>query len=104
MVWEATAKFRATAPDGSVWAESSNEAEVRAAARPGDKLYRLWRSTDTEWRPVEPPTPEMADLIEELAAGEERECPSCSGRGEVYSSLSRQPIGICEKCGGSGVA
>lgn len=43
--------WRVAAPDGSVWAESGNEEDARAAVRPGDTLYRQWRRVQAEWRP-----------------------------------------------------
>lgn len=47
--WEAGRWWRAVGPDGKVWAESSNEAEVRGLMRPGDKLYRDRRVELAEW-------------------------------------------------------
>jgi hypothetical protein len=51
--WEPTGWWRAVAPDGSLWAESSNEDEVRERLRPGDTLQRHYVVTDTEWRTVQ---------------------------------------------------
>ena len=36
----------------SVWCETSDEREARAAKRKGDRLERLWAVTYTEWREV----------------------------------------------------
>jgi hypothetical protein len=41
--------WRVVAPDGSVWAETSDEQEARAAVRPGDQLMRLWSVTHSKW-------------------------------------------------------
>ena len=48
--WEATRWWRVTAPDGSVWCETSAESEAREALRPGDTLQRLWQRPEYEWR------------------------------------------------------
>ena len=42
--------WRAIGPDGELWCESSNEAEVRARAREGDTVQQLWQEVRTEWR------------------------------------------------------
>lgn len=52
MTWEPTRWWRAVDAEGNLWCESSNEAEVREAARPGDRVERLWREVKEEWRPV----------------------------------------------------
>lgn len=44
--------WRVTAPDGSLWCETSDEDEARQALRPGDTLERLFVLTRSEWRPV----------------------------------------------------
>jgi hypothetical protein len=41
--------WRVIAPDGSVWCETSDEAEARESKRPDDRLYRLYMRTATEW-------------------------------------------------------
>lgn len=49
--WTATCWWRAVAPDGSLWAESSDEAEVRERARPDDTIQRLYETVpQPEWR------------------------------------------------------
>lgn len=50
--WEVTKWWRVCSADGSVWAESSDEAEVRAAAAEiGQPVQRLWREVPrSEWR------------------------------------------------------
>ena len=50
--WEPGRWWRAVAPDGSVWCETSDEQEARAAVRPGDRLFRLWQRSEQEWRPA----------------------------------------------------
>jgi hypothetical protein len=45
--------WRAVAPDGSLWAESSSESEIRARMRPGDKLQRSYVNLGGEWRDVQ---------------------------------------------------
>ncbi len=45
--------WRAVAPDGSLWAESSNEREIRERMRPGDTLQRSFVALKSEWRDVE---------------------------------------------------
>jgi len=52
--WRPGRWWRVIAPDGSVWCESSSEAENREAMRPGDRLERSWVLSAEEWRPVEP--------------------------------------------------
>lgn len=49
--WKADRWWRAVGPDGSVWCESSNEAEVRERARPDDTIQRFYMTVPTgEWR------------------------------------------------------
>lgn len=49
--WKASPWWRAVGPDGSLWAEASNEAEVRERARPGDTVQRLYATEpQAEWR------------------------------------------------------
>ena len=49
--WKADRWWRAIGPDGSVWCESSNEAEVRDRARPGDTIQRFFMVVPQgEWR------------------------------------------------------
>ena len=50
--WEPGRWWRVIGPEGELWCETSNEEEAREAARPGDRLERLWRAEATEWRPV----------------------------------------------------
>lgn len=53
--WEPGRWYRAVAPDGSLWLETSNPKEVHERARPGDRLERLWHTTEqNEWRPLDP--------------------------------------------------
>jgi len=63
--WKPTAIHAAFDEHGALWAESSNEAEVRALARPTDQVFRLWRRTEEEWRPVKRPSAEVAAEVEE---------------------------------------
>ncbi len=63
--WEPTSWFRAVGPDGSLWAESSNEVEVRGLARPGDQILQLWETAEAEWRPAaDPDTETLRKAIE----------------------------------------
>lgn len=48
--WRPTRWWRVIAPDGSVWAETSDEDEARSRVRPGDRLERLFERRETEWR------------------------------------------------------
>lgn len=49
--WKADRWWRTVGPDGSVWCESSNEAEVRERARPGDTIQRFYITVPSgEWR------------------------------------------------------
>lgn len=51
--WQPGRWWRVTAPDGSLWCETSDEDEARAAVRPGDSLTRLWqRPAQYDWRPA----------------------------------------------------
>lgn len=47
--WERTRWWRSVGPDGKVWGESSNEAEIRSMARPGDTVQVLYRKVTTEY-------------------------------------------------------
>jgi hypothetical protein len=59
--------WRVVAEDGSLWCETSDEEEARAAMRPGDKLERLWTATINEWRDpdVDAASP-FKDAVDEL--------------------------------------
>ena len=48
--WERGRWWRAIGPDGEVWAESSDEEEVRELARPTDTVQNLWEKREQEWR------------------------------------------------------
>lgn len=48
--WEPGRWWRSIGPDGDLWGESSNEAEIRAMARPGDTIQRLYERNESEWR------------------------------------------------------
>jgi hypothetical protein len=50
--WYLTRWWRVIAPDGSLWAESSDSQEMLEAMRPGDRLQQLWAREDKEWRDV----------------------------------------------------
>ncbi|KXP00883.1 hypothetical protein [Tsukamurella pseudospumae] len=51
--WYRAGPVRAVAPDGAVWAEARDEADVRARARRGDRLEVLWcHELHYEWRPA----------------------------------------------------
>lgn len=63
--WTPTRWFKVVAPDGSLWAESSNEAEVRGSARPGDQVFQLWETSDSEWRPAGYPDAETRAEVTE---------------------------------------
>lgn len=63
--WEPTRWFKAVGPDGSLWSESSNEVEVRGVARPGDQIFRLWETAETEWRPAGEPDEETRQMAAE---------------------------------------
>lgn len=45
--------WRAVGPDGKVWAEASDEDDVRGRMRPGDKLYYDRRAELIEWVPAD---------------------------------------------------
>lgn len=51
--WIPTPWWRAVGPDNLLWCESSDEEEVRRMARPGDRIERLWRCVEHDWRPAE---------------------------------------------------
>ncbi|MCA1799977.1 MAG: hypothetical protein LC650_01605 [Actinobacteria bacterium] len=42
--------WRVTAPDGSLWCETSSEEEAREAVREGDTLEQLWTRTQYVWQ------------------------------------------------------
>jgi len=46
--------WRAVAPDGTVWCETSNLSQLLDLARPGDRIERLYEETSHEWRVAEP--------------------------------------------------
>jgi hypothetical protein len=49
--WQAKRLWRAVGPDGDLWAESSDEAEVRERARPADTIQRFYVTEPRgEWR------------------------------------------------------
>lgn len=48
--WKPTRWWRVTAPDGSLWCETSNEQEAREAECPGDAIQRLYERVESEWR------------------------------------------------------
>lgn len=49
--WQAHRLWRAIGPDGDLWAESSDEAEVRERARPDDTVQRFYVTEPRgEWR------------------------------------------------------
>lgn len=49
--WTPTQMFRAVGPDGGVWAEASDYADVRYRARPDDRIQRLYMTVQRgEWR------------------------------------------------------
>lgn len=45
--------WQVIAPDGSLWCETSVEAEARDRIRPGDTLLRLYERTEKLWRIVD---------------------------------------------------
>ena len=47
--WTPTRWWRVLADDGSLWAETSNEAEARLLMRPGDTLQRLYERAEQRW-------------------------------------------------------
>jgi hypothetical protein len=51
--WQEGRWWRVLAPDGSLWCETGDEEEARAAVRPGDSLQHQWRREESEWRQVE---------------------------------------------------
>lgn len=50
--WQPTRWWTVLAPDGTLWAETSDETDARNRMRPGDTLWRLWRREDFELRPA----------------------------------------------------
>lgn len=53
--WEPGRWYRAVAPDGTLWLETSNPDEVSDRARHGDRLERLYDSVQRhEWRAWDP--------------------------------------------------
>jgi hypothetical protein len=50
MEWKPTRWWRAVDAAGEVWCECSDEAQVRASMREGDKLERLYEPVSAEWR------------------------------------------------------
>lgn len=48
--WESTRWWRAVRPDGTVVCETSDEADARRYARPGDQIQQLWARMEQEWR------------------------------------------------------
>lgn len=50
--WQPGKWWRVTAPDGSLWAETSDEEDARSRMRPGDVLQRMYVLADSEWRTV----------------------------------------------------
>ena len=48
--WAPGRWWRVVAPDGTTWAEASDEDEAREHMRPGDTLWRQWQRTEREWR------------------------------------------------------
>jgi len=52
-VWEPGRWWRVTAPDGSLWCETSSEREARDSVRPGDTLSRQFVYQDSEWREIQ---------------------------------------------------
>jgi hypothetical protein len=49
--WQPTRWWRVVGPSGNLWAESSDEQEIREMARPGDQIEHLYSRTESEWRP-----------------------------------------------------
>lgn len=49
-IWEEGRWWRVIDADGELWCETSREFEAREAMRPGDKLQRLYRADQKEWR------------------------------------------------------
>lgn len=47
--WEPTKWWRVIAPDGSVWCETSDEAEARSRMREEDTLERLYQTIQQQW-------------------------------------------------------
>ncbi len=51
--WKPGRWWRVLGPDGDLWCETSDEAEARERARPGDRLERQWVLLKEEWRPAD---------------------------------------------------
>ena len=51
--WERTRWWRAIDRNGQLWAESSDEQEIRAHARPGDRVQVLMRREALWWADVD---------------------------------------------------
>lgn len=52
--WKPGRWYRAIGPEGDLWCESSDRAEVVDLAREGDRLERIWHTTMTdEWRALD---------------------------------------------------
>lgn len=62
--WKMGRWWRAVGPDGELWAESSDEEEVRRLARPTDTVQNLWEKHEREWRDAHV-RPEMDDPYNE---------------------------------------
>lgn len=45
--------WRVLTPEGTLWCETSDEAEARASMRPGDRLQRWYEAYLAEWRDTE---------------------------------------------------
>lgn len=56
--WMPDRWWRVLAEDGSLWAETSNEAEARLLMRPSDTLHRLYQRVEVQWveQPLSPAT------------------------------------------------
>lgn len=54
-VWESATVWQVRGPNDSVWCETGDPVEARAMMRPGDRLFRLWRRLEQEWREVDVP-------------------------------------------------
>ena len=50
--WEPGRWWKVVAPDGTLWAETSDEQEARGLLRQGDTLWRLHVRQESEWRRV----------------------------------------------------
>ena len=47
--WKPVGWWRAVASDGSIWAEASDEHDIRSRARDGDTIQRLVFRTEEKW-------------------------------------------------------